>query len=66
MSAPAYRQCHFYTCSEVAQAYIAGARDCRENGGNPTDALITRAADAYVKSVHPLDVPALASELADA
>ena len=53
---PPYKQDHFYTCSEIAEAYIAGARDCRDNGGQPSDELIHRAADAYVKSVHPVDV----------
>jgi len=50
-----YVQGHFYTCAEVVEAYIAGARDCRDNGGNPSDHIIQRAADAYVKLVHPVE-----------
>lgn len=57
MPAPAYRQGHFYTCSELAAAYVAGARDCRDNGGSVSDELILRASDAYVKSVHPVEEP---------
>src|SRR6185436_14006562 len=54
MSTPAYRQGHFYTCSEIAEAFKAGARDGRLYGEGATDALIERSADAYVKSVHPV------------
>lgn len=50
-----YRQFHFYTVSDIRLAYEAGARDCRQNGGNPSDHLIERASDAYAKLVHPLE-----------
>jgi hypothetical protein len=51
---PQYKQGHFYTCSEIADAYIAGARDGRLHGAAATDHAISRSADAYVKSVHPV------------
>lgn len=50
-----YKQGHVYTAADIRDAYEAGARDCRENGGDPTDHLIERASDAYVKLVHPLE-----------
>ena len=50
----AYRQGHFYTCSEIAEAFIAGAREGRTYREKATDVLIARSADAYVKSVHPV------------
>lgn len=55
-----YVQGHVYRASDIRAAYEAGARDCRANGGNPSDHLIERASDAYLKSVHPMvKVPAL-------
>jgi hypothetical protein len=50
-----YKQFHYYTVSDIRLAYEAGARDCRENGGCPSDYLIGRASDAYAKLVHPLE-----------
>lgn len=53
-AARGYKQNHAYTAADIRAAFEAGCRETRENGGCPSDFLIERASDAYVKLVHPL------------
>jgi len=49
-----YAQGVTYTVADIWSAFEAGAKEARTNGGAPSDALISGAADAYCKMVHPL------------
>jgi hypothetical protein len=55
-----------YTLAEVWDAFEAGAKEARANGGAPSDDLIRKSADAYCKLVYHSDpLPDLPGGTAD-
>lgn len=61
---PRYQQGHCFTAADVLLAYAKGARETREAPALPSNDLIDRAAEAYVKSVNPVRMPASAQPVA--
>ena len=52
-----FTQGHAFTTADLYAAYVWGASEARDNTHPPSDDLLYKAADAYVKSVHPLSSP---------